>query len=123
MNINIKATNIELTGAIRDYIQKKLEGIEKIVGDKNDSLLIQVDVAKTTNHHRSGDIFRAEANITFDGNQFFVASDQEDLYASIDTIKDETIREIKKIKDRKRSLVKRGDQTIKSILKGTFNKK
>jgi ribosome-associated translation inhibitor RaiA len=34
MKINIKATNIELTSAINDYVNKKLIGLEKFTKDK-----------------------------------------------------------------------------------------
>ena len=34
MNTNIKATNMELTGAINDYVNKRLSGIEKFIKEK-----------------------------------------------------------------------------------------
>jgi len=121
MNINIKATNIELTSSVNDYVNKRLSSIEKFVKEGED-IAIYVEVGKTTNHHKQGDVFRAEISIEISGNKFYTFSEKEDLYMAIDDAKEEIVRQIKTNKDRKQTLFKRGSTSIKKMLKGISNR-
>jgi len=117
MNTNIKATNMELTSAINDYVNKRLSGVGKFVKDK-DGMIAFVEVAKTTNHHNKGDVFRAEFNIEIAGTKFYAFSEKEDLYKAIDDVKEEIVRQITNSKERKQTLFKRGATSVKKMLKG-----
>jgi putative sigma-54 modulation protein len=116
MNTNIKATNMELTNAINDYVVKRLSGIEKFV--KEGEMSAYVEVGKTTNHHKQGDVFKAEFNIEISGIKFYTISEKEDLYKAIDNAKEEIVRQITSHKDRKQTLYKRGALSVKKMLKG-----
>ncbi|HLP86672.1 MAG TPA: ribosome-associated translation inhibitor RaiA [Candidatus Paceibacterota bacterium] len=116
MNINIKATNMELTNPINDYVNKRLSAIKKFV--KDGEMGAYVEIGKTTNHHKQGEIFKAEFNIEIAGNKFYTISEQEDLYTAIDDAKEEIIRQITSTKDRKQTLYKRGATSVKKMLKG-----
>lgn len=117
MNINIKATNMDLTGAISDYVNKRLLGVEKFVKE-GDKVIVQVEVGKTTNHHKRGDVYRAEFNIEISGTKYYTFSEKEDLYEAIDDAKGEVVRQITSNKDRKQTLFKRGASSVKKMLKG-----
>ena len=114
---NIKATNIELTDSIRDYIEKRLALAGKYVPTE-DVHTIYVNVGKTTNHHKQGEFFKAEFDVTIDGESFHADAETEDLYVSIDEAHDELVRQIKDRKDHKISLVRRGARSVKKMLKG-----
>lgn len=114
--IQIKATNIELTDAIRDYIEKKFSIISKFVDEKQIERMY-IDVGKTTNHHKHGDVFRAECNATISGKKYYATSEQGELYAAIDDLQTELVREINGEKGRARKLWRRGAQKIKTLLK------
>ena len=120
MNINIKATNIELTDAIRNYVFKKLEGIDKLIDSKGGELVVHVEVGKTSNHHKSGDIFKAEVRIGI--ANIFAVSEKNDLYTAIDDVRDEVMAEAKKAKGKKESLVRRGGQRAKKLFRDFFNR-
>lgn len=122
MNINTIGKNIELTDAIKEFTYSKLEGLDILVDTDHAKANAQVELGKTTNHHKSGDIFRAEINITMDGRQVRAVSETGDLYSSITEMRDEIFREVKKIKNRERSLVRRGGQRIKNMMKGMWGK-
>jgi putative sigma-54 modulation protein len=117
MNLNIKSTNISLTPAIKDYFEKKLMALDKFIDFNRDNILIQAELGKTTKHHRSGDVFRAEINLRVAGHNYRAVSEKDDLYAAIDEVKDEIIREVKTGKARRVSLVRRGAQKFKNILR------
>lgn len=117
MTKNIKATNIELTSAINDYIEKRLSGVKKFVKNEEEAI-VYIEVGKTTNHHKQGDVFKAEFNIEISGTKFYTVSEKEDLYTAIDDVQKEIIRQISQNKDRKQTLFKRGASSVKKMLKG-----
>jgi ribosomal subunit interface protein len=117
MSINIKATNMELTPAISDYVNKKIDAISRYVGI-NIEMIVYAEVGKTTKHHKQGDYFRAEFDVTIDGKNFFTDSEKSDLYKAIDDAKDELIKKIKNNKDKKNTLFKRGALSVKKMFKG-----
>lgn len=117
MAINIKATNMELTSVISDYVNKKIESIQKLVGS-SEQHHIYVEIGKTTNHHKQGNHFKAEFDVLIDGEKFFTASEKSDLYKALDDAKDEVVRRIKNSKKRKTTLFKRGATSVKKMIKG-----
>ncbi len=118
MQIKIKTTNIELTDVISSYVEEKLQSVEKfMVPHEEEEPVMYVEVGKTTKHHNSGDILRAEVTMTVRGKQFRAVSEKSDLYAAIDDMKDELIRELNSYKNRERTLMRRGAGMIKNLLR------
>ncbi len=117
MQIKIRSKNFDLTPAIEEYVNKKTLSLEKFFGHK-DNVLCEVEIGKTTGHHKSGDIFRTEINMVIPGEgQVYAVANEFDLYASIDIVKDEAEREILTRKNRKETLFRRGASKIKSLIK------
>jgi len=116
MKINIKGTKIELTAAIESYIKKKIGGVEKFITmHAGEEIRAEVEIGKTTKHHHSGDIFRAEVNLSIHGKQFRATSEKSDLYAAIDDARDELVRELNSSKDKERTMFRRGATAIKKL--------
>lgn len=114
---NIQAINIELTDDLHNHIEKKLLAIEKFV--PQDSVeRAYVDVEKSTNHHKQGDIYKAEFNVVIDGTKFHASTESEDIYASIDESASELARQIVEKKEHQISLFRRGARSIKKMMKG-----
>jgi|SRR3989338_4200739 len=121
MQINLQGKNIELTEAIKDYVLKKVTNLEKLLSGieaKEGRVMVNFEVSKSTNHHKSGDIFHADCLIKIDGKEFYFSADKEDLYQAIDAVKDSLYHEINKNKDRRQTLLKRGAASVKKMLKG-----
>lgn len=118
INIHIKTTNLTLTPEIKDYLDKKMEGLEKLIDPNDTSVSCQVELGRTSNHHKSGDIFRAEINLRKDGKQFRAVSEQDTLMASMDEAKDQIIEEFKSYKSKQTTLLRRGGAVIKNMIKG-----
>lgn len=119
MKINIKATNIELTPAISEYVNKKISVLEKYI-ERGREVVAEVEVGRSTKHHKTGDIFRAEAHISGGGLDLYVASEQSDLYAAIDVVKDELSEALTHQKGKREALTRRGARLVKNMIKG-FN--
>ena len=113
---NIKATNMELTEAITEYLTKKVSALEKFIKEETEALA-NIDIGKISNHHHKGDIFCAEVNLTIDGKKFRVKVEKDDLYAAIDKMKDDIVHEVQRAKRKEFSLLKKGHQKIKDFLK------
>lgn len=102
MQISIKATGIELTQAIGNYVNEKIGGLEKYLKRLDQGAVeARVEVGKTTRHHNKGDIFRAEINLTLPGGVLRAEEENSDLYASIDLMHDEIKRQIVSFKDKR----------------------
>ncbi len=104
MQIDIKGTNLDLTDAIKDYVNEKIGSLEKFY---DGILLARVDVGLTTKHHQKGNIFRAEVNLDVPQKYVLRAeAKKEDLYMAINEVKDELQRQLKKFKEKKRGNIK-----------------
>ena len=128
MKINLQAKNMELTPAIHDYVVQRVTNLGKFLSkieEKGGEILVHFDVAKTTNHHKMGEIFRADCSIVIDGKEFYSGSDKSDLYAAVDDVKENIFHEISRSKARKQHLFRRGAQKVKDLMKGVtgFGKK
>ncbi len=118
MKTNVKATQMELTSAISEYLSKRLSALDKFVDPTDDSVMCYVEVGKVSQHHKSGDVFRAEINLHVGGKSFRAEAQESDLYAAIDVVKDEMLSELRNNKTKRLSLLRRGGQKIKNMFKG-----
>lgn len=117
MQINTKATNITITPAISEYVEKKINMLEKFFRGASD-VLVNVEVGRTTKHHKSGDIFRAEIHVIVSGQEYYAEAETEDLYAAIDEVKDDIVHELTSKRKKAFRLFKKGSQQIKNWIKG-----
>ncbi len=114
MEIIFKTKEFVLTPSTEDYIHKKLENLEKFLSGFGEELTkIEVELGRTTSRHRTGDIFRAEINLSVGSKLFRVESEQDDLFAAIDEVRDDLEQEIKKFKTKKETIFIRGARSIK----------
>ncbi|MFA4975621.1 MAG: ribosome-associated translation inhibitor RaiA [Candidatus Paceibacterota bacterium] len=121
MKINLQGKNFELTGAIKDYVLKRITNLEKLLSTMEKDggeAVINFEVGKSSMHHKGGDVFHSDCLINIDGKKFYASSDKEDIYEAIDEIKESLSNEIRKNKDRKQTLFKRGAFSIKKMIKG-----
>lgn len=100
MNINIKATNIDLTPAIREYAEMKIGSLSKFMErfEEGGEVKVEIEIGRTTRHHKKGDVFYAEAMIYFPKKTLRAENTGPDLRAGIDDVKDKLKAEIEKYK-------------------------
>src|SRR3989338_9607651 len=117
MKIKLRSKNFDITPAIDEYVSKKISTLEKFLDTKNESLC-EVEIGRTTKHHNTGDIFKAEINIVQPGNkQIYVVAEEIDLYTAIDIVRDEAEQAIVSRKNKYKTLFKKGAIRMKEILK------
>jgi putative sigma-54 modulation protein len=104
MKINITTKNFDLTPAIREYIQDKMDSLDKFVEEwtMTGSVEADFDAGRTTNHHNKGNIYYAEVNLKVPGKLLRAQKTEEDLHAAIDAVKEVLAEEIKEYKEKLR---------------------
>lgn len=116
LNISFKATQFEITPAIRAYAEEKVRMIERLLDDRDADARVEVELEQTTRHHQSGDIFRAEITLRTARLSLRTEAKEGDLYAAIDVAKDELVDEIRRAKDKKSSMMRRGGRMFKDVM-------
>lgn len=107
MKIKIKATNLELTSAIREYIEMRIDGLAKFVKrleENGSEVLARVEIARTSRHHEKGDVYYAEVNLDLTHNIARASREGSDIRATIDEVHDILKRMLVKKKEKPRTL-------------------
>ncbi len=116
-----KSTNFEMTPSISEYVEKKLESLNKFIDPNDESVIVRVELGKSSNHHRSGDIFRVEINVSGAHKDARAVAEREDLYSAIDEVKDSILAELRSKKEKQQHFIRRGSQKLKNLMKGFWN--
>ena len=119
MNINIKTTAISLTPAISGYTNKRLEKVQTLLAN-DPSAKCDIELGKTTEHHQKGEIFRAEIHIVGANKNIYASSEESDLYAAIDIVRDQVVLELTSEKGKRITVLRRGGAKVKNIIKGLW---
>jgi len=91
MNLLIHGNHVEVTPALRDYVQGKLSRVERHFDQ-----VIDANVQLTVEKLRQ----RAEITLRLRGNNIHVESVDDDMYAAIDMLVDKLDRQVLRHKDR-----------------------
>ncbi|KAA3626176.1 MAG: ribosome-associated translation inhibitor RaiA [Proteobacteria bacterium] len=87
MQLNITGHHIEITAALRDYVNTKFERLQRHF-DQVTNVHVILSVEKLAQ--------KAEAKMHISGADVFADSVQEDMYAAIDGLVDKLDRQLKK---------------------------
>ena len=106
MQIIVKATNLDLTPAISDYIEAKIDPLGRFIKkfETKSEIKTEVEIARTTKHHRHGNIFYAEINLHLQRKILRAEHSDWDIRIAIDKARDKMQQEIKKYKEASTSM-------------------
>ncbi len=110
---------MDIHGAVEEYVSKKVSSLAKFL-QKSDDVLCEVEIGKETNSHKSGDMYKAEINVTYMGRQYYVVGENEDVYFAIDKMRDEIERVIVSKNKRYKTLFRHGASKIKNLVKRLY---
>ena len=111
MEIKVLGKEIKVTEAINDYVERKLDRIDKYFEESNAEVTLRAE--------RNEQI--AEVVVNANGETYRAAAEEKDLYASIDKIIDILEGQIRKAKTKKEKMMKEG--SIKEMNQTTSEKK
>lgn len=130
MKIVIKTTNIKLDRALEDYVERKINDLEKFAkvfqgeeyfngyyGKGKPRVEAWVEIGKTTKHHKKGPHFYAECQMHLPNRSLRATSSSFDLRLAICEVKDELQRQLKQYKEKTSAKRKRGQRVLKKDLK------
>ena len=114
MNIRTNTHGIELTQSISEYVEKKLNTIERLLQNVPPETLIEIEIEKDTKQ-RKDQGFKVAINVFLPNKRLFASADHDDLYAAIDEAKDEIVSELKKHNTKRRDITRRSAAKVKQI--------
>lgn len=144
MKINILTKNIKLTPALKDFIEEKINPLEKFVKiqqnkeysnhlpggakvKKKESSLTSgkgksiieawVEIGKESRHHKKGSLFLAECQMRFPKKNIRSTARAENLKSAINEVKDELQRELKEYKEKLVAEKERKSRILKKEIK------
>lgn len=91
MQIDLTGHHVDITPALRDYVNGKFERLERHFDNVTDVHVI-LSVEKVRH--------KAEATIQVSGGNLFADSVEDDMYAAIDALVDKLDRQVKKHKEK-----------------------
>lgn len=91
MQISITGHHVEVTDALRNYVESKFERLERHF-DKVTKAHVILTVEKLRQ--------KAEATMHVNGTDLYADDEQEDMYAAIDALVDKLDRQVKKQKEK-----------------------
>ncbi|MCX6714914.1 MAG: ribosome-associated translation inhibitor RaiA [Candidatus Uhrbacteria bacterium] len=91
---SILGTNMDLTDAIKQYVEERAEVLEKLTSHFESTAELRVELGKTSQHHTSGPYYFAEFHMDVPGTILTAKAEGEDLYAVIDEVRDEIKRQL-----------------------------
>ena len=91
MQINLTGNHVDVTPALRDYVQAKFDRIERHFDHVTDIHVI-LSVEKQRN--------KAEATVHVTGASLYADAEHEDMYAALDLMADKLDRQVKKHKEK-----------------------
>jgi putative sigma-54 modulation protein len=91
MQINITGHHVDVSPALRDYVNDKMQRISRHFDH-----VISINVVLNVERH----IQAAEATVHAAGRSLFATQKAEDMYAAIDGLTDKLDRQVRRYKDR-----------------------
>ena len=120
MRVTIRQKDIEITPTLHEYIEQKIvQSVGKFLkheGEKGMPLL-DIEVARTTHHHKKGQVYRVSATLTMGKKLIRAEVEEEEVHAACDLLEDELKREITSYKSKSFSVFKRFARRIKKELR------
>jgi len=101
MQIIIKSKNLDLTPSIKEYVEMKIGSLDHLLErfEANSEIKIEIEIARTTKHHKQGDVFYAEANLHLPKKILRSEHYDSDIRIAVDEIKNKLHVEITKYKE------------------------
>jgi ribosomal subunit interface protein len=116
MNIQIKNTNFNMTPDIEEYINSKVSSVEKFLGQQDKEIFVEAEVERSA-HHKKGEVFRVEFNMTVGGKLYRSEVTSFDPRGAVDLAKDQLEKQIRRSKTKRFELFEKGARAIKNILR------
>lgn len=117
MNITTKTPNYEASDKALAFAKERFGSVARLLGNEKDTALLEIELGRSTEHHKSGQIYRAEANLDAGGRLYRAEAEGDAIEAAIDKAAGELSREVKKARGRTKRLIRGAGAKMKSWLR------
>jgi len=117
MNITVRAVKYKLTPQTEALIEEKLAAPIRLLGEKGDNALLEIEVEQAPPEGRSSEPFRLVARLIVEGDVFHAEAVKPTPESAADKVRSELEAEIRKRRGRARKLWKRGGAALKRMLR------
>ena len=117
MRVSIKTTDLELTSNISRHLEKTIKSLDRFVKNMNEVVWVSVEIGRTSRHHKSGKIYRAEIQVHLPGKLMRSEAVSNTIFQAINEVRGDLRRELKQYRGKKTSVQKRGFRKLKKIIK------
>lgn len=117
MNTTTKAVNYEASDAVLKLARDRFGAVEKLLGEAKGTALLEIELGLATEHHKSGEIYRAEANLDLGGKLYRAEADADAMEKAIDKAAGELMRELRSARSRTKRLIRGAGARMKSLLR------
>lgn len=112
--INYKYHNNEDAKDLAEIVDQKFEALEKFIPE-NASITCDVEFEKI-NPQQQGRIFRVEVNLMVNGVFYRAEATEESFEKSIDVVRNELDKELRRAKEKQTTQSKKGGRTLKELI-------
>lgn len=117
MNITTKTGTYEATPGILELATARFGSVERLLGKAKDTALLEIELGLSSESHKSGQIYRAEANLDVDGKLYRATAESDSMERAIDKAAGELNREVKSASGRTKRLIRSTGARVKSWLR------
>jgi ribosome-associated translation inhibitor RaiA len=117
MHITIKSTKYQLTPATESLIEEKLAAPLRLLGEKSDTALLEIEIEEAPPEGRSSEPCRLVARLIIDGKTYHAEAVKPSPESAADRVRSQLEAEIRKSRGRAHRLWRRGHSAIKEMLR------
>ena len=115
LNVTYKYNDLEEAKALAPVMDAKMQHMLQKFIDDGATVLCEVEFEKVA-EHQSGNIFRVEVNATIDGTLHRADAVEDTFEKSIDEVRDELAKKLRRLKGKQHSILKRAGRAVKEKL-------
>jgi len=106
-----------MTPDIDEMIRDKVGLVERFIDlHGNETALAEVEVERST-HHKKGEVFRIEINLSFKGRVIRVETNNFDARNAIEEARQELEKQIRRSKGKRFDIFKKGARKLKKLMR------
>ena len=101
MQTAFRYDHVDHSPALEEHAVAKLDSVAHLITayEKDGEARAEIDFARTTEHHRSGDVFRVRVILHVNGNVIEADANGEDLYRLVDEVRDTLHGNVQRFKE------------------------
>lgn len=101
-----------------DLAERKIRTLKKYFKKNEEVVQVYVELGKVSESHQNGNIWRVQINLDSVGKRYHADDTAETIEKAVDKAVSEIDAELRKVKQRSQSMLRKGGGAVKSFLRG-----